>query len=196
MVGGQRIPATTAGNPKVSHQNLSTASLLPVRTTHPARSPHPAAKPLRPIAVSTPLQGVLPRSGQQISVESRRGQPLSGAREPWMATFGRAPGRELGLFSCSIPPGFVINHNMPTINTTSDWLCSGAFRYTDRRIGKERTGPDRDERFHYFSMAPNWAIGSEKIILLCIAGGHNLNAALAQPERIAPPTNPTILVVT
>ena len=113
-----------------------------------------------------------------------------------MATFGRAPGRELGLFSCSIPPGFVINHNMPTINTTSDWLCSGAFRYTDRRIGKERTGPDRDERFHYFSMAPNWAIGSEKIMLLCIAGGHNLNAALAQPERIAPPTNPTILVVT
>ena len=105
-----------------------------------------------------------------------RGWPLSVAR----------PGRELGLFSCSIPPGFVINHNMPTINTTSDWLCSGAFRYTDRRIGKERTGPDRDERFHYFSMAPNWAIGSEKIMLLCIAGGHNLNAALAQPERIAP----------
>ena len=30
--------------------NLSTASLLPVRTTHPARSPHPAAKPLRPMA--------------------------------------------------------------------------------------------------------------------------------------------------
>jgi hypothetical protein len=72
---------------------------------------------------------------------------------------------------------------MPTINTTSDWLCSGAFRYPDRRIGKERTGPDRDERFHYFSMAPNWAIGSEKIMLLCIAGGHNLNAALAQPEK-------------
>jgi len=47
----------------------------------------------------------------------------------------------------------------------------------------------------YFSMAPNWAIGSEKIMLLCIAGGHNLNAALAQPERIAPPTNPTILVM-
>jgi hypothetical protein len=44
-------------------------------------------------------------------------------------------------------------------------------------------------------MAPNWAIGSEKLMLLCIAGGHNLNAALAQPERIAPPTNPTILVM-
>jgi hypothetical protein len=38
-----------------------------------------------------------------------------------------AAGRKLGLFSCSIPPWFVISHNMPMINTTSNWLCSGAF---------------------------------------------------------------------
>ena len=37
----------------------------------------PRSRFLKKIAVSTPLQGVLPRSGQQISVESGRGQPLS-----------------------------------------------------------------------------------------------------------------------
>ena len=30
-------------------------------------------------------------------------------------------------FSWSIPPSFVLSHNMPMINTTSNWLCSGAF---------------------------------------------------------------------
>src|SRR5208337_5020752 len=38
-----------------------------------------------------------------------------------------AAGRELGMFSCSIPPSFVLSHNMSMINTTSNWLCSGAF---------------------------------------------------------------------
>src|SRR5271157_1729818 len=33
----------------------------------------------------------------------------------------------MGLFSCSIPPSFVLSHNMSIINTTSNWLCSGAF---------------------------------------------------------------------
>jgi len=33
----------------------------------------------------------------------------------------------MGLFSCSIPPSFVLSYNMTTINTTSNWLCSGAF---------------------------------------------------------------------
>ena len=35
--------------------------------------------------------------------------------------------RKLGLFSCSIRPSFVLSHNMQMINTTSNWLCSGAF---------------------------------------------------------------------
>ena len=30
-------------------------------------------------------------------------------------------GRELGSFPCSIPPSFVPSHNMPMINTTSNW---------------------------------------------------------------------------
>jgi len=39
-----------------------------------------------------------------------------------------AAGRKLGSFSGSIPPSFVLSYNMPMINTTSNWLCSGAFR--------------------------------------------------------------------
>jgi len=34
---------------------------------------------------------------------------------------------EMGSFSGSIPPSFVLSHNMPMTNTTSNWLCSGAF---------------------------------------------------------------------
>src|SRR5208283_1067282 len=33
----------------------------------------------------------------------------------------------MGLFSGSIPLWFVLSHNIPTINTTTNWLCSGAF---------------------------------------------------------------------
>ena len=36
-------------------------------------------------------------------------------------------GRELGLFSCSISPGFALSHNMQMVNATSNWLCFGAF---------------------------------------------------------------------
>ena len=32
-----------------------------------------------------------------------------------------------GLFSCSIPPSFVLSHNMSMTNTMSNWLCFGAF---------------------------------------------------------------------
>src|SRR5271157_123285 len=35
---------------------------------------------------------------------------------------------EMGLFSCSIPPWLVLSHSMSMVNTTSNWLCSGAFR--------------------------------------------------------------------
>ncbi len=35
---------------------------------------------------------------------------------------------------------------------------------TNRRITKDRTGPDLDERPHYFSMAPIRAILTEKSI--------------------------------
>ena len=38
-----------------------------------------------------------------------------------------AVGRKLGSFSCSISPWFVLNHDMPMINTTSNWLRFGVF---------------------------------------------------------------------
>ena len=38
-----------------------------------------------------------------------------------------AVGRKLASFSCSIPPLFVLSHNISMINTTSNWLCFGAF---------------------------------------------------------------------
>ena len=93
--------------------------------------------------------------------------------------------RKLASFSRYIQPSFVISRNVPMINTTSNWLCFGAFlsppspslrihrplssrptlhaprrhqrgqavrrpsrwflHATDRRIGKNRTGPDLDE---------------------------------------------------
>jgi hypothetical protein len=34
----------------------------------------------------------------------------------------------LASFSGSIPPSFALSHNMPVINTTSNWLRLGAFR--------------------------------------------------------------------
>jgi len=43
----------------------------------------------------------------------------------------RAPdqttGRELGLFSGSIPPWFVLSNDLSTTNTRAIWLCLGAF---------------------------------------------------------------------
>ena len=38
-----------------------------------------------------------------------------------------AAGRELGLFSGSIPPWFVLSNNLSTTNTRAIWLCFGAF---------------------------------------------------------------------
>src|SRR5271157_6471309 len=33
----------------------------------------------------------------------------------------------MGSFSCSIPHSFVLSHNMPVTNATSNWLRFGAF---------------------------------------------------------------------
>ncbi len=111
--------------------------------------------------------------------------------------------RKLASFSRYIQPSFVISRNVPMINTTSNWLCFGAFlsppspslrihrplssrptlqaprrdqrgqavrrpsrwllHATDRRIGKNRTGPDLDKRPLYFSMSPKQAIRADKI---------------------------------
>src|SRR5208337_3846019 len=67
-----------------------------------------------------------------------QGHLLAGAREALLARnvpfaagirlHALAAVRKLGLFSSSILPWFVISHNMSMINTTSNWLCSGAFQ--------------------------------------------------------------------
>ena len=47
-----------------------------------------------------------------------------------------AAGRKLGLFSCSIPPSFVLSHNLSMTNTTSNWLCLALFlACTCRQVG-------------------------------------------------------------
>ena len=46
------------------------------------------------------------------------------------------------------------------VQTLPRWLLPD----TDNRFVKDRTGPDRDERSHYSSMAPNRAIPTEKTI--------------------------------
>ena len=125
----------------------------------------------------------------------------------------------MGSFSCSIPHFFVLSHNIPMINTTSNlasfWrfsltasfvsstslttghyslatdhnsltprptphaprrrppqpagsVCEETPRWllpdTNRRLVKERTGSDLDERPVYFSMSPNRSIAAEKSI--------------------------------
>jgi len=72
--------------------------------------------------------------------KERRGHPLSGARETWLATFEslstvlpplatttRCRPPKMGLFACPIPPWFVLSNNLLTTNTRAIWLCFGAF---------------------------------------------------------------------
>ena len=40
-----------------------------------------------------------------------------------------AADRELGSLSCPIPPSFVLSHNMPVINTTSNGFVGALFRH-------------------------------------------------------------------
>ena len=54
----------------------------------------------------------------------------SGATNHWPLFSRPAPqteGRELGLFSGSIPPWFVLSNDLSTTNTRAIWLCLGAF---------------------------------------------------------------------
>jgi len=81
----------------------------------------------------------------------RPGKVVCPQRSP--ATCSPAPrptpltvGRKLGSFSCSIPPLFVLSHNMPTINTTSNWLRLGAFLRGP--AGSTRRCADSTSRLH------------------------------------------------
>jgi hypothetical protein len=108
------------------------------------------------VAISTPFRSVLPPSGQPTGSESSGGHPLSGtlgnvvrsfrlrhAPRPHAPHAPRRRGQRVQAGRRPSPAGY----------------CRG----TDRRIAKERTGPDLNERPLYFSMSPNRAIPAPKI---------------------------------
>ena len=71
----------------------------------------------------------------QVSPAGFTGQwPLVSRRSPHATRHTPRPARrlptrrELASFSRPNRPWFVLSHNMPTINATSNWLCSGTFR--------------------------------------------------------------------
>ncbi len=80
-------------------------------------------------------------------------------------------GRSPLFWRFSITASTISSHSLATIlsplatrhsplppKTLPRWLLPD----TDRRIAKDRTGPDLDERSLYFSMSPNQAIRSDK----------------------------------
>ena len=87
------------------------------------------------------------------------GYPLLGTRETWVVSTIPWP-----LFSRLTPYASRSTlHARPAglghAQTFSRWRLHA----TDRRIGKDRTGPDLDERPLYLSMSPKQAIPAEKI---------------------------------
>ena len=97
----------------------------PFRAHFRAFYPHPANK-----------SSLRAEGAAQFLATGKRGWP---ATSPWSLIcrylrwplFSRsAPhafGRELASFFRSIPPSFVLSHNMSMVNTTSNWLRFGAF---------------------------------------------------------------------
>ena len=84
------------------------------------------------------LARVSGRGNTHLLAPGKRGRPPTSPGPLFSRPAPRAAGRELGLFSGSIPPWFVLSHNLPRINITSNWLCFGAFR----------TPPSRSLRLH------------------------------------------------
>src|SRR5208337_2553513 len=62
----------------------------------------------------------------------------------------------------------------------SRWLLHA----TNRRIGKDRTGPDLDEHSLSFSMAPNQAIPTEKSIRFSSLAAVGPETILSRPEAL------------
>jgi len=107
-------------------------------------------------AFSTPFRGVLPPSGPQIIAESGMGYPLLGTRETWLA-----PNVHLATV---LPPHAPRPTPEPAGSGRAQTVPRWVLPDTDSRIGKDRTGPDLDERRPYFSMSQKQAIRSDKSI--------------------------------
>jgi len=67
------------------------------------------------------------RRGPPFLAPGKRGWPPTSSWPLFSRPTSLAAGRKLGSFSGSIPPYFVLSHNMPMIYTTSNWLRFGAF---------------------------------------------------------------------
>jgi hypothetical protein len=72
MRGNKENPATAAGNPRVSDQNLPMVNLLAICTIRPDRSPHPGAKPLRPTGDSRHITIHVEQSSDYSSVMDKQ----------------------------------------------------------------------------------------------------------------------------
>src|SRR5271157_1489019 len=90
--------------------------------------------------------------GQAGDYQKRKGHPVSGTWETWLAPHvhlatilpPHASGQTSGVRSCADPPRWLL----PAI---------------DRRIDKDRTGPDLDDWPLFVSMSPKQAIRADKI---------------------------------
>ncbi len=96
----------------------------------------------------------------------KRGSP---ATFPWHL-FSRptpfAVGRKLGSFPCSIPPSFVLSHNMPMTNNTNNWLCLAWFKNARFRVtlgisALTLIGPAL-ERVYASPWSPCWGFSSAR----------------------------------
>src|SRR5271157_5972360 len=106
-------------------------------------------------AFSTPFRGVLPPSGPQISAESGRGDPLFGNQETWLVPNVHLDNVLPPHAPRSTTPGAAGSGREQT-------LPRRLLPFTDRRIGKDQTEPDLDDRPLYVSMSPNRATDSDK----------------------------------
>jgi hypothetical protein len=111
-----------------------------ISTFRAVRQPAEAGAPTnRDLKDCSDRKGTMPRLGAFLSPLAHFGctghWPPSSRRTPLLPHWPLgcrparlAAGRELGSLSCPIPPSFVLSHNMPVINTTSNGLCWGAFQ--------------------------------------------------------------------
>src|SRR5271157_1280200 len=92
----------------------------------------------------------------------------------------------------SAAPSTVENEVGPTMSATVLRPTPGAPRptlggilpLTNGRFVKEQTGPDLDERPHYFSMSPNQAICSEKSIVFSPLAAARALTVRSWPEAL------------
>src|SRR5271165_3814101 len=108
---------------------------------------------------------------------------ISLATGSWLLTTSHAPRPHAPRHPSHLPPG-------PAGSGREQTLPRWRLPATDRRIAKDRTGPDLDERPHYFIMSPIRAISSDKSIRFSPLAAARPLTIRSWPEGL----NATILV--